>query len=202
MKKSIPFILFLFFINTYSQEKQIEIVSERKANRLMLYAVNKNEQDFDVMITVKGTNFRQSNRKPRLVRLPAASKVHLHNLIIDRGKNPYYTYDLVVKDSLSHRALKKEVIPVKITPKKFITIYLPDEFTDHNKIIDSLSQSRYLFTEIKINEKPTVRETLNKILKYHETPLDSIRNPIVSLGGSIYPSIKNYSELLEELQKK
>jgi len=168
----------------------------------MFYAVNKNEQDFDVMITVKGTNFRQSNRKPRLIRLPAAAKVHLHNIMVDRGKNPYYNYDLTVNDSLSRRALIKEFTPIKIKPKKFITIYIPDECIDSNRILDSLDQSRYLYTETYLNEKPIVRETIGKLLKYHETPLDSIRNPLVSLGGAIYPSIKTFSELVEEVQKK
>ncbi len=202
MRKLLPFLLFLVVINTYAQEIPIEVITEKQANRMMFYAVNKNEQDFDVMISVEGTNFRQSNRKPRLIRLPAASKVHLHNIMIDRGKNPYFTYDLIVNDSLSRRAMKKEFTPIKIRPKKFITIYIPDECIDTYMILDSLDQSRYLYTEMLISEKPIVKETIGKLLKYHETPLDSLRNPLVSLGGAIYPSIKTFSELVEEIQKE
>ena len=201
MRMLLPFLLFLFVYSTYAQEIPIEVITEKQANRMMFYAVNKNEQDFDVMITVEGTNFRQSKRKPRLIRLPAASKVHLHNIMIDRGKNPYFTYDLIVNDSLSRRAMKKEFTPIKIRPKKFITIYIPDQCIDTYMILDSLDQSRYLYTETLISEKPIVKETIGKLLKYHETPLDSIRNPLVSLGGAIYPSIKTFSELVEEIRK-
>lgn len=201
MRKPLVYLLFLSVISGFAQEIPIEVITEKKANRLMFYAVNKNEQDFDVMISVKGTNFRQSKRKPRLIRLPAASKVHLHNIMTDRGKNPYFTYDLTVNDSLSMRALKKEVTPIKIKPKKFITIYIPDEYIDSYMILDSLDQSRYLYTEILISEKPIVKETIGKLLKNHETPLDSIKNPLISLGGKIYPSIKTFSELVEEIRK-
>lgn len=201
MRKPLVYLLFLFVISGFAQEIPIEVITEKKANRLMFYAVNKNEQDFDVMISVKGTNFRQSKRKPRLIRLPAASKVHLHNIMTDRGKNPYFTYDLTVNDSLSMRALKKEVTPIKIKPKKFITIYIPDEYIDSYMILDSLDQSRYLYTEILISEKPIVKETIGKLLKNHETQLDSIKNPLISLGGKIYPSIKTFSELVEEIRK-
>src|SRR5690606_26236068 len=86
-------LLFAFLIaiiytptSLFSQEKPIEIVEEEKANRLFLYALNKNEQDLNVMITVEGTNFRQSKSKPRMIRVPAASKVLLTNLFVERGK--------------------------------------------------------------------------------------------------------------------
>jgi hypothetical protein len=201
MRKLLLLLLFLFICSTYAQEIPIEIIKEKQANRMMFYAVNKNEQDVDILFSVEGSYIRQSKRKPRLIRVPAASKVHLHNVIVEKGKNPYFTYNLVVNDSLSRRALKKEFTPIKIKPKKFITMYIPDECIDSYMILDSLDQSRYLYTEILINEKPIVKETIGKLLKYHETPLDSLRNPLVSLGGAIFPNIKTYSELVEEIRK-
>lgn len=200
MHKLLLFFLLLFMCKAYTQERPIEIVSEKKANRLMLYAINKNEQDFDIMITVKGTNFRQSKGRPRLIRLPGASKVHLKNLIIERGKNPYYTYDLVVNDSLSRRALKKEYEPIKIHPQRLIIVYIPEDCLNCTQLTDSLSTGKYLFNKIELVDKPEMHDDLRNVLNGTSTPFDSIREPFVSLGGRIYMNLNNYSELLEELK--
>jgi hypothetical protein len=202
MRKLLPFLVLFLIFKTFAQEIPIEIIKEKQANRMMFYAVNKNEQDFDVLFSVEGSYIRQNKRKPRLIHVPAASKVHLHSVIVEKGKNPYFTYNLTVNDSLSRGALKKEVIPIKIRPKKFITIYIPDECIDSYKILDSLDQSRYLYTELLISKKPVIKETIGKLLKYYETPLDSLRIPLVSLGGKIYPKIKTFSELVNEIRKE
>ena len=52
-------LLFLFVNPLKAQERPIEIEDELNNNRLNLYAVNKNLQDFDVILYVNGTGFRQ-----------------------------------------------------------------------------------------------------------------------------------------------
>lgn len=199
MKKILLFFVFLFLNQVNAQEIPIEIIDEKISNRIRIYAVNRNEKDYDVMITIKGSNFRQSKSRPRLIRVPATSKVHLKDLIVTRGEQAVYTYDLIVNDSLSRRAIKKEYELIKIKPKKLITIYITDNCTNCNSFIDSLAQSRYLFSVLTLNEKPKVRETLQKAFENKNIPLDSIHNAIVSLGGHLYINIENYQQLLEKL---
>ena len=199
MKKILLFFVFLFLNQVNAQEIPIEIIDEKISNRIRIYAINRNEKDYDVMITIKGSNFRQSKSKPRLIRVPATSKVHLKDLIVTRGEQAVYTYDLIVNDSLSRRAIKKEYKLIKIKPKKLITIYITDNCTNCNSFIDSLAQSRYLFSVLTLNEKPKVRETLQKAFENKNIPLDSIHNAIVSLGGHLYINIENYQQLLEKL---
>lgn len=199
MKKILLFFVFLFLNQVNAQEIPIEIIDEKVSNRIRIYAVNRNEKDYDVMITIKGSNFRQSKSKPRLIRVPATSKVHLKDLIVTRGEQAVYTYDLIVNDSLSRRAIKKEYELIKIKPKKLITIYITDNCTNCNSFIDSLAQSRYLFSVLTLNEKPKAREALQKAFENQNIPLDSIHNAIVSLGGHLYISIENYQQLLEKL---
>ena len=199
MKKILLFFVFLFLNQVNAQEIPIEIIDEKISNRIRIYAINRNEKDYDVMITIKGSNFRQSKSKPRLIRVPATSKVHLKDLIVTRGEQAVYTYDLIVNDSLSRRAIKKEYELIKIKPKKLITIYITDNCTNCNSFIDSLAQSRYLFSVLTLNEKPKVRETLQKAFENKNIPLDSIHNAIVSLGGHLYINIENYQQLLEKL---
>ncbi len=199
MKKILLFFVFLFLNQVNAQEIPIEIIDEKISNRIRIYAVNRNEKDYDVMITIKGSNFRQSKSKPRLIRVPATSKVHLKDLIVTRGEQAVYTYDLIVNDSLSRRAIKKEYKLIKIKPKKLITIYITDNCTNCNSLIDSLAQSRYLFSVLNLNEKPKAREALQNAFENQNLPLDSIHKAIVSLGGHLYISIENYQQLIEKL---
>ena len=199
MKNILLFFVFLFLYQVNAQEKPIEIIDEKISNRIRIYAINRNEKDYDVMITITGSNFRQSKSKPRLIRVPATSKVHLKDLIVTRGEQAVYTYDLIVNDSLSRRAIKKEYELIKIKPKKLITIYITDNCTNCNSFIDSLAQSRYLFSVLTLNEKPKAREALQKAFENKNIPLDSIHKVIVSLGGHLYINIENYQQLIEKL---
>jgi len=198
LQRTSLFLLLLLSVPLiFAQEKNVKIVEEKIANRLALYAVNGSETDYDVMITVSGKNFRQSKGKPRLVRVPQASKVHLKNLILTKGKFPQYTYELVVNDSLSRRALRKPFTNIKIKPKKLITIYVTENCPTCDSIINPLNESKYKFTSIVLADRPEVKEGLKRVIP----KLDSIQKPIVSLGGKIFPEVENYDQLMEELNK-
>lgn len=202
IRKIIFAFVALLGFQLYSQEKPIKIVDERVANRLMLYAVNENLQDFDVMLTVEGKNFRQSKGRPRWFRIPATSKVHLKNLIVERGKTPQYTYELEVKDSLSRRALRKPFELIKIDPKKPIIVYIPDNCSNCDSIIDPLNKSVYRYKSYVLSEHPKLKEQLGKAFIGASRPLDSVDTFILSLGGGLYLNMKTYDELLKELLKK
>ena len=118
-------LLFLFVNPMIAQERPIEIEDELVNNRLNLYAVNKNLQDFDVILYVNGTGFKQRAGKPRAVRVPARSRVEVSSLIIERGQEPKYTYTIEVQEELSRRSLVREVELIKIQPKWPLTIYKP-----------------------------------------------------------------------------
>ncbi len=199
-------LLFSLFVITsctplFSQEKPIEIIEEAKANRLFLYALNKNEQDLDVMITVEGTNFRQSQSKPRMIRVPAASKVLLTNLFVERGKRANYTYKLEVNDSLSRRALPRESEPIKIEPKKKVIVYIPENCITCDSLVSNLDKSRYLYSTYRFSEKPELKSQLAPTFINSTVKIDSVTTPIISLGGVLHVKIEDYDQLLEELNK-
>ena len=184
-----------------SQEKPIEIVEEAKANRLFLYALNKNEKDLDVSITIEGTNFRQSKSVPRAVRVPAASKVMLANLIVDKGKKANYTYELKVSDSLSRRALRREYESIKIEPRKKIIVYIPENCNSCDSLVSSLEKSHYLYTSHSFSEKPELKAQLAPAFANAIVKIDSVTTPIISLDGVLHVKIEDYDQLLEELNK-
>lgn len=185
----------------FSQERPIEIVEEAKANRLFLYALNKNEKDLDVLITVEGTNFRQSKSVPRPVRVPAASKVLLTNLIVERGKKANYTYKLEVKDSLSRRALRREVESIKIDPKKKVVVYIPENCASCDTLVATLDRSPYLYTAFSFSETPELKGQLAPAFANSTVKIDSLTTPIISLGGVLHLKIEDYEQLLEALNQ-
>jgi len=203
MIKKLLFVLLIFLSCTsiFSQERPIEIVEDAKGNRLFLYALNKNEKDLDIIITVEGTNFRQSKSVPRPVRVPAASKVLLTNLMVERGKKANYTYKLDVSDSLSRRALRREFEAIKIDPKKKVIVYIPENCTSCDSLVAHLDKSPYLYTSFSFSEKPELKEQLAPAFANSTVKIDSVASPIVSLGGVLHVKIEDYEQLLEELNK-
>lgn len=200
--KKVLFLGLLFSIaygNT--QDKKIKIITEDIPNRIAFYAINENEQDLDVMFTLSGTNFRQSSARPRFIRVPATSKVHMKTIVLMRGKNPSYSYKLKVNDSLSTRALVKESEQIKIKPPKQITVYIPDKCELCDSLVVPLSESKYLFNLIKLDEKPELQEQLQLSFGTN-TPIDSLNIPIVNLAGKLYTNLITYQLLIEQMYKE
>jgi hypothetical protein len=133
------------------------------------------------------------------MRIPATSKVNnVARLMLIRGEEPNYTYKLDINDSLSRRALKKEFKKVKIKPKKPITVYITENCTDCDSIMKPLENSKWEFTRFELAGKT---EIINQ-LKMALPGLDSIKTPVYSVGGIIFPKVKNYEQLLEEMMKE
>ncbi len=202
MFKKIFFALLFLAGNAYAQEKPIKIVEEKLPNRLALYAENHTEIDYDVKITVTGKNIRQSSGKPRLMRVPSASKVLLKTLILARGKQPSYTYKLEINDSLSKRSLKRPGTAIKIKPKKRILIYTTDNCTSCENIINGLANSIYIYESSPIAKHPEIQERMTKALANTKTPLDSITTPIINLAGRIFIEFDSYESLMDEVNKE
>ena len=202
MYKKVLFLGFLFtIVYGYTQDKKIKIITEDIPNRIAFYAINENERDLDVMFTLSGTNFRQSSARPRYIRVPATSKVHMKTIVLLRGKSPSYTFELKVNDSLSTRALVKESEQIKIKPPKQITVYIPDKCEQCDSLVIPLSESKYLFNLIQLDEKPELQEQLQSSFG-KEMPIDSMKTPIVNLAGKLYTNLISYELLMEQINKE
>jgi len=200
--KKVLFLGFLFtMVYGYTQDKKIKIITEDIPNRIAFYAINENERDLDVMFTLSGTNFRQSSARPRYIRVPATSKVHMKTIVLLRGKSPSYTFELKVNDSLSTRALVKESEQIKIKPPKQITVYIPDKCEQCDSLVIPLSESKYLFNLIQLDEKPELKEQLQSSFG-KEIPIDSMKTPIVNLAGKLYTNLISYELLMEQINKE
>ncbi|WP_149303083.1 hypothetical protein [Pareuzebyella sediminis] len=183
-----------------AQERPVKIETKELPRRLAFYAINENEKDLDVKITIKGKNFRQSRATPRFIRVPATSKVHLQTLVVMRDKQPTYTYELEVNDSLSGRALKRDYELIKIEPRKKIVLYIPKRCGSCDSLINSLDKSYYLYTSYVLAVNPEIKKQLKPAFGNH-IELDSLEVPIVNMGGILHTRIENYEQLLEELHK-
>ena len=202
MMRKIAFLSFLLVCGgLMAQYKPIKIVEKEIPNRLALYAVNENEQDLDVKITISGTNFRQSRARPRFIRVPATSKVHLKTIVLIRGKQPNYTYELEVNDSLSNRALKKEYEIIRIKPSKPVVVYIPSNCETCDSLLVDMEQGKYILTSYHLAEKPEIKDQL-QVLFGEETPIDSLTTPIVNIGGKLYTRFENYNQIIEAMNQE
>ncbi len=196
-------ILALFLVLQMSaQTSPIKVVVEDIPNRLAFFAINGSTTDYDVLVTISGTNFRQSKAKPRLIRVPAASKVHIKTIMLIRGKKPSYTYNIFQNDSLSKRSLKKPFEKIKINPKKQITLYIPHNCTSCDSIIPPLENGKYKYISYLLSENENITSQLQRSFGANSTPVDSLKTPIINLGGKLYTKIETYQELLDELDKE
>jgi len=196
-------ILFSLLITTYAfgQNASIKITDEKKNNRLYVYALNESETDYDVKIKITGKNIRQSSAKPRFIRVPGATKVLLKSLIIERKKQPSYTYELVTNDSLSRRALKPSATPIKINPKKQIVLYLTENCKTCDSIVSNLENSKYIYNTINLVENQDVKTRISSYLESKVADIDTLSNPVVSLSGVLYFLLTDYESILEEINK-
>ncbi len=196
------YFIMLFALKLCAQDAPIKIVEENIPNRLAFYAINESMNDYDVMITITGTNFRQSKAKPRLIRVPSATKVHVKTIMLMRGKTPSYKYDLIFNDSLSNRALKKPFEKVKLKPRKQITVYLPENCTTCDSLMSHLNTGKYIFRSHILKENDNIREQLQRSFGANSTSVDSLQMPIINLGGRLHTNIDTYEGLLGELNKE
>ncbi|NAY90937.1 hypothetical protein GTQ34_03310 [Muricauda sp. JGD-17] len=191
----------------YAQANLVKVTETKSKNRIAFYAENHSFTDYDVFFEVKGSNFRQSAAKPRWIRVPAASRVHLKTIILLRGKQPQYTKTLRTNDSLSKRALKKEyevldIPPPKVKPKKQITIYTSKGCDTCDSIVNQLNAQNFIFRSISLDEKPEIKAQLGTFLSKSTQEMDSLSSPIISLGGRLYSWITTFEQMMEEVEKE
>lgn len=206
MKKLFWVLVILPFLVVAQQRKKIKIVEEPLTNRVAFYAVNENHQDFDVLFTLKGTNFRQSKARPRWIRVPAASKVHLKTVVLERGKKASFIPALKVNDSLSKRSLKRpteklDIPPPKIEPKRKIVVYLTNDCDTCAVLVDSLNANNYAFRSLNLDENTDLKAKIGRYSGKSEAEMEALKTPILSLGGHLFTWIDSYDKLLEELNK-
>ncbi|WP_396591682.1 hypothetical protein [Allomuricauda sp. R78024] len=184
----------------------VKVTETKSRNRIAFFAENRTFTDYDVLFEVKGTNFRQSAAKPKWIRVPAASKVHLKTIILFRDKRPVYTKTLKTNDSLSKRALKKEfevldIPPPKVRPKKQITIYTSKGCSACDSIMGRLNAGNFIFRSVSLDESTEVKEQLGQFLSRSPQEMDSLSSPIISLGGRLYTKITTFDRMMEEMER-
>ncbi|WP_276392121.1 hypothetical protein [Eudoraea chungangensis] len=200
--KNLGVVLWILMIGSlgYSQKYKVEIVTEDISNRIAFYALNKNEKDLDVLLTISGTNFRQSRGRPRFIRVPATSKVHMKTIVLMRDKTPTYTYKLQINDSLSSRSLIKEYEEIKIDPPNNILVYITEGCQTCDSLISALDSSKYNYKKMEVEGGTSLYEQLQMSFG-PEVPLDSIVTPIVNIGGKLFTRLETYDLVVKEALK-
>lgn len=194
----ITLLLALAPIVGFAQVADIKIEEEKRGRRIMLYGLNETLEDLEVTIEVEGTGFRQSKRKPRGVRIPAASKVHLLNLMLNKGETPQYTVKQTVSDSISRRAIRKESTPIRIPTRERIIMYSTANCTTCDSLVATLERSPYKYENTYLAKDSITRKQVARGI----TRLDTIVTPLFNVKGVLNTEILNYEDLFETFIKK
>ncbi len=117
-----------------------------------------------------------------------------------RDKTPNYSFKIEVNDSLSNRALKKEYELISIKPVKPVVIYLTPNCETCDSLLLEINKGRYIFDILNLAEKPQIKDQL-QVAFGEADPIDSLRTPILNIGGKLYTRIEKYDEILEILRK-
>jgi len=198
MSRNIELSIFFFmiiFMNSYAQKIPIKIEDELVNNRIDLYAINENLKDFDILVTIRGTGFRQRGGAPRLTRITGASRTKVKSLIIERGKQPVYTYFIVANDSLSRRVIKPEYTKIKVDAPLRILVYTNERCKTCDTLFSTLDTGMYKYDVQDLSNNPEKIEALKKYIP----SIESLTTPIVSLGGKLYTDIETYDQIIKKL---
>ena len=183
---------------TQAQVTEIKVEEERRGNRIMLYGLNETLEDLEVTFEVDGTGFRQSKRKPRGVLIPAASKVHMLNLMVNKGETPNYKVKQTVSDSISRRTLRKQSSPIRIPTAKPIIMYVTENCNTCDSLVAKLERSPYKFQNTYLAQDSITRKQVAKGI----TRLDTIVTPIFNIKGILNTEILNYEDVFETFIKE
>lgn len=164
----------------------------------MVYAINESEKDYDVKVTISGSNFRQSLAQPRFTRIPAASKVFIKPLIPFRDKKAVYHFDVELNDSLSDRSIIREFEKIKLKPPKPIIMYYPRICRGCDSLLTSLEKGNYQYEVRYLSETPETRVQLEQLFGGQQ--LDSLELPIMNIGGKLYRNLESYQQVIEKLR--
>ncbi|MEZ4779998.1 MAG: hypothetical protein R2786_11535 [Flavobacteriaceae bacterium] len=196
------FLTFLSVSSLFSQEYTVDIEDKLEANRLQLYAVNRNLVDLDVAIEVEGSGFKKRDGREIFYRVPATSKVNIMTLIVERKKQALYTYKLKVNDSLSRRSRQVPFELIKIDPKKPITVFIPKNCTSKcDSIITPLNNSPYNYRMVNVEEDENVKSQLSSALSGGAERLESMDTPIIMVAGKMYVMIETFEELMAKQEE-
>ncbi|WP_151894301.1 hypothetical protein [Patiriisocius marinistellae] len=195
LKKIMIVCAVVFTTIAIGQENEIKIEEVRKGNRIMLYALNENFVDLEATITVEGSGFRQSARKPRAIRVPKLTKVHVINLMVNKGETPNYTTNIIVSDSISRRSLRKESTAIRIDPLNPIDLYIAENCVGCDSIVAKLERSPYKYRSTILSED----EEIKRQIAMANTRLDTVVTPLFNVKGGLVSDIETFEELMEKL---
>ena len=65
-----------------------------------------------------------------------------------------------------------------------------------------LENGKYKYISFLLSENENITSQLQRSFGANSTPVDSLKTPIINLGGKLYTNIETYQKLLDELDKE
>lgn len=183
-------------------QETIKITDSINKNRLLIYATNQTLTDLDVLITLDGSGFRQRAGAPRRMHIPARAKVNVLSLVIERGKTPYYNYQIETFEELAARSLKFEVLElIKVKPPVPIHLIFPDPCTNCEELLAQMNEGPYEFFQRNLSDNEDMKTQLAPAFRGTTYDIETIETAIVMIGGKVFPQLHTYEEIIDKINE-
>jgi len=87
---------------------------------------------------------------------------------------------------------------IKIDPLKTVILYTFNQCITCDSLVSSLDKSVYNYSKINLSENIAKYKALEKYIP----SLDTIKTPILNIGGYILTNLKTAEEVIEKIEKE
>lgn len=194
----IPF--FLFFLNSSSQIKDIELIEEKKNDTIKIYLKNNLSESVNVNLTITGDGYKKNANTINKTILGKETKEFI-SLIPNSKKNISY------KVNFSYKVIKEEKKPTTFENQNYsndlfdlnsIVVFTKKGCSRSKKTIDYLNFNNIKFIELNTTDNKENAEIMWK--KINPTKPISITYPVIVINNKLTHSHKDLDLFLKQIK--
>jgi glutaredoxin len=200
----------LFYFQSFSQTKEIE-VSERNENGLIfLDCSNDSDKEIEVKITLTLTGIESSTPSPIIATIPAKGNKELTSLKMTGGPASYsynvsYTVRTTSQPEVSSRDSKNTAIVTNTSlqiPEKGILVFSKNGCGRCTYAHNFLEDNEVDFKEINISENDENSDFFWSTLKNSGFSGNSVQTPVIVVDGKVHTKLKDLKGFLKSISTK
>ncbi len=194
-------IIFLFSIQSYSQDEKVLITERKKGKKVMLFAENTTKDTLNIFLMVNAEGYRRSASKPQLQDLPPHSKTEMITLIELTDTPSSYTYDLIVNGeqqgiSLTH---VRGTIDIEKTIAGKLVLFSEKECEKCTLLENILISNDTQFRNLDIREDEILYDQFIAFIHKKYPAKTKIRLPVIWNKNHVIFGYDNLEKLLSEI---
>lgn len=208
MKKYVSIIaLVLITLISYSQEKEIEVISSKDDKGFILSAKNNTNVQYEVLLTVFPKNLKGYS-KPIKKLVPANSSIQMTKLLFIRNKPSSLKYNYSFKQMLTaaekanfKNELNKKVVTELKNMSEGIVVFSKDGCSRCHYTTSFLLNNEIDFRLINTSTNNSLNKLMWELVKAKTPSIEKLTMPVILVKGKLSYNIENLKEMVSNLNK-